>query len=166
VSLRLGGVAGQSSGEREALITNVEEGEIADAAFSELYYKRWPVETKYNQLKQKFELENFSGRLADNIKQDFYAMMTVSNMLSSGLREAHEKMPKGTTKKRRRHEYRANVNHAVGVLKDRLVGILITDDRLARKRIFKKTAFPSQSQIKLLREAARGTSPRCPGLVP
>jgi hypothetical protein len=33
-----------------------------------------------NQLKQKFEVENFSGRLADNIKQDFYAMMTVSNM--------------------------------------------------------------------------------------
>jgi hypothetical protein len=43
-------------------------------------------------VKQKFELGNFSGRLVDNIKQDFYAMMTVSNMLSSGLREANEKI--------------------------------------------------------------------------
>jgi hypothetical protein len=75
------------SGEREALITNLGKEEMDASVFSELYYKRWPIETKYNQLKQKFELENFSGRLADNIRQDFYAMMTVSNMLSSGLRE-------------------------------------------------------------------------------
>jgi hypothetical protein len=127
-----------ASGEREALLTNVEKEELDASAFPELYYKRWPIETKYNQLKQKFELENFSGRLADHIKQDFYAMMTVSNMLSSGLREANEKIPKGRTKKKRKYEYRANVNHAVGVLKDRLVGILITDDILTRKYLYRE----------------------------
>jgi IS4 transposase len=58
---------------------------MEDAAFSELYYKRWPVETKYKQLKQKFELENFIGRLADHIKQNFYVMMRVSNMLAACL---------------------------------------------------------------------------------
>jgi hypothetical protein len=127
-----------TSGEREALITNLEEREMAAAVFPELYYRRWPIETKYNQLKQKLELENFSGRLVDNIKQDFYAMMTVSNMLASSLREANEKIPKGRTKKRRRYEYRANVNHAVGVLKDRLIGILITDDSLTRKYLYRE----------------------------
>jgi hypothetical protein len=45
-------------------------------------------------VKQKFELENFGGRLAENIKQDFYAMMTVPDMLTSGLREANEKISK------------------------------------------------------------------------
>ncbi|MDR0411932.1 MAG: hypothetical protein LBH75_08185 [Treponema sp.] len=50
-------------------------------------------------------------------------MMIASNMSSSGLRATNEKMPNG---KQRRYEYRANVNHAVGVLKDRLIGILIT----------------------------------------
>jgi hypothetical protein len=63
---------------------------MEDAAFAELYYKRWPIETKYNQVKQKFELENFSGRLVDNIRQDVYAMMRVTNMLASSLREARE----------------------------------------------------------------------------
>jgi hypothetical protein len=126
-----------TSGEREALITNLEEGEMETAAFPELYYKRWPIETKYNQLKQKMELENFSGRLADNVKQDFYAMMTVSNMPANSLREANEKTAKGKTKKRR-YEYRADVNHAVGVLKDRLIGIPITDDRLARKYLYQE----------------------------
>jgi hypothetical protein len=46
------------------------------------------VERAYNRVKQKLELENFSGRLADNTKQDFYAMMTVSNMLASAQRKA------------------------------------------------------------------------------
>jgi hypothetical protein len=59
-----------------------------------LYYKRRPVETKYQELKEKQELENFSGRLVDNIKQDFYAMMTVSNMLARCLREANKKVQK------------------------------------------------------------------------
>jgi IS4 transposase len=44
----------------------VEEREIEVAAFAKLYYKRWPIETKYNRLKQKMELENFGGRLVDS----------------------------------------------------------------------------------------------------
>jgi IS4 transposase len=43
------------SGEREALITNLDEAEVEDAAFPALYYKRWSVETKYKQVKQKLE---------------------------------------------------------------------------------------------------------------
>jgi hypothetical protein len=40
--------------------------------------------------------------------------------------------------KKRRYEYRANVNHAVGVLKDRLIGILIMDDSLTRKYLYRE----------------------------
>jgi hypothetical protein len=50
-----------ASGEREALITNLEKGEMKVPTFLEMYYRRWPIETRHNQLKQKFELENFSG---------------------------------------------------------------------------------------------------------
>jgi hypothetical protein len=128
-----------ASGEREALITNLGEDEMEEDAFPELYYKRWPVETKYNQVKQKMVLENFSGRLVDNIKQDFYAMMTAPNMLASGLREANEKTPEGKTEKRK-YENRANVSHAVGALKDRLIGMLITDDGFARDCLYRELA--------------------------
>jgi hypothetical protein len=51
---------GISVEKREVLITNLEEREMA--MFPELYYKRRLIETKYNQMKQKFELENSSGR--------------------------------------------------------------------------------------------------------
>jgi hypothetical protein len=74
-------------------------------------------------------------------------MMTVSNMLSRALREANEKIPKGTRKKKRRYEYRANVNHSVGVLKDRLIGLLITDDRLARKYLYRELVSEIRRRI-------------------
>jgi hypothetical protein len=134
-------------GEREALITNLDKEEMEDRAFPELYYKRWPIETKYNQLKQKFELENFSGRLVDNIRQDFYAMMTVSNMLASCLREANGKIKKEQAPKGNRYEYHANVNHAVGMLKDRLIGILIADDRVVRKYLYRELVSDIKRRI-------------------
>ena len=55
----------------EILITNLSEAEMEYEAFGELYHKRWGIETKYQELKQKLETENFSGRLVDNVKQDF-----------------------------------------------------------------------------------------------
>jgi hypothetical protein len=140
-----------AGGGREALITNLDEGEMEDGAFPELYYKRWPIETKYNQLKQKFELENFSGRLVDNIRQDFYAMMTVSNMLASCLREANGKIKKEQAKKENRYEYRANVNHAIGVLKDRLIGVLITDDLTTRKYLYRELVSELKRRLVPLR---------------
>jgi hypothetical protein len=35
---------------------------MEEGVFAELHYKRQPVETQYNQVKQKFEVENFSFR--------------------------------------------------------------------------------------------------------
>jgi dsDNA-specific endonuclease/ATPase MutS2 len=43
------------NGEREALITNLDEAEVETSAFPGLYHKRRAVETKYKQVKQKLE---------------------------------------------------------------------------------------------------------------
>jgi IS4 transposase len=60
-----------STGETETLITNLAKTEIEYGALGELYHKRWGIETKYKELKQKLERENFCGRLVENVKQDF-----------------------------------------------------------------------------------------------
>jgi hypothetical protein len=119
-----------SSGEQELLITNLSD--IEYDAFGELYHKRWGIETKYKELKQKLETENFSGRLVDNVKQDFYAMMTVANMLASCVREANREAEKERKGRGNRYEYRVNVNHAIGVFKDCLIRVIIEDDRITR----------------------------------
>jgi hypothetical protein len=97
------------------------------------------VETKYNQARQKMELEGFSGRLADNVKQDFHAMTTAPDMPASGPREASEKTPKGKTGRRKR-ERRANASHAAGALNGRLAGTLITDDSFAGNHLYRELA--------------------------
>jgi len=122
-----------TSGELEILITNLGETEMEYGAFGELYYKRWGIETKYKELKQKLETENFSGRLVDNVKQDFYAMMTVANMAASCVREANRNAKKKRDGSGNLYEYQVNVNHAIGVFKDRLIRVIIEEDRIARR---------------------------------
>jgi hypothetical protein len=96
------------------------------------------------------------------------------NWTEGKLKERLERLEKKTEKYlREMEEYRANENHAAGVLKDRLVGILAADDRFVRKHLYGELAEeikrravpirpnrevrrkeylkkPSQSQIKLL----------------
>ena len=79
------------TGEEETLLTNLPASEMEYEAFAELYAKRWGIETKYGELKRKLETGNFSGRLVDNVTQDFFATMTVANMLASLVREADRK---------------------------------------------------------------------------
>jgi hypothetical protein len=121
------------NGEPEMLLTNLSETLMEYEVFGELYHKRWGIETKYKELKQKLETENFSGRLVDNVKQDFYAMMAVANMLASLVREANRKAKKKRAGQGNKYEYNVNVNHAVGVFKDRLIRVLIEEDRITRR---------------------------------
>jgi IS4 transposase len=47
------------SGEMETLISNLFELPVEE--FPALYFKRWPIETKYDVVKNKLALENFTG---------------------------------------------------------------------------------------------------------
>jgi hypothetical protein len=98
--------------ETETLISSLKDSRYRIKRFKELYFKRWPIETKYDEVKKKLEVENFSGILADNIRQDFYAAVTLGNIAGEG----------------NKWKYHVNVNHEIGVLKDRLILMLLEDD--------------------------------------
>ena len=51
--------------------------EIED--FKELYAKRWGIETYYDVLKNRLSLENFTGKTALAIRQDFHATIFLTN---------------------------------------------------------------------------------------
>ena len=73
LSVRLVKVA-LPTGETEILCTslmNQEQFPITD--FQELYHKRWTAEEAFKMLKSRIELENFSGKTAVAVRQDFYA---------------------------------------------------------------------------------------------
>jgi hypothetical protein len=55
------------SGEEEVLITNITDKRLGKKAFKKLYFRRWPIETKYGVIKEKLQVENFSSKLPDSI---------------------------------------------------------------------------------------------------
>lgn len=122
------------SGEIETLVTNL-PGRLNVKEMKELYGKRWGVETEYDEVKNKLALENFSGRTERTIRQDFYAAMFLSNMAALLYREAQEEAEAAREGKGNKYEYRVNVNHEIGVLKDRVVALLLEEDEGMKQRM-------------------------------
>lgn len=69
------------NGEIEILCTSLLDAKMFPAdIFKELYHYRWNEEEAYKLLKNRIEFEDFSGKTAVAVKQDFYAkvfMMTL-----------------------------------------------------------------------------------------
>ena len=123
-------------GEEETLITSLHEKKRGLKTFKRLYFKRWPIETKYDQVKNKLEIENFSGRLVDNIRQDFFAAMVITNLASDMIYEAQVEVEAEQKGKKNKYCYKINVNHAIGVLKDYLILTLCEEDGTKRSAMF------------------------------
>ena len=125
-----------SSGALETLITDIMDAGIGIQEFKGLYFMRWSIETEYDALKKKLEIENFSGRLVDNIRQDFYATMLLTNLAANFYEEAQEEVDKEQSGKKNKYRYQVNVNHEIGVLKDRLIKTLLEQDGKKRGEMF------------------------------
>ena len=68
--------------------------------FVNLYECRWKIEEGYKLLKARVELENFSGKTALAVKQDFFAkifMMSLSAILAFPIEERIKKEIKKET---------------------------------------------------------------------
>jgi hypothetical protein len=120
-------------GEDETLITDLTKKYNGVDTFKALYFYRWPIETKYDIIKKKLEIENFSGRLVDNIRQDFYATMVITNIMVDFINEAQERVEEDQNDKNNKYEYKINVNHTIGVIKDVLIQAVCEEDDKKRK---------------------------------
>lgn len=150
------------SGENETLITDLMDLDIGMSGFKALYFKRWPIETKYDEIKRKLEIENFSGRLADNIRRDFYATMVLTNLAADFYMEAREEVDEEQKGKGNKWRHQVNVNHEIGVLKDLLIKTMLEDDDKKRGEMFeeivsllKKRLIPIRPNRSLPRKTPR-----------
>ena len=122
------------SGEDEALITDIADKRMVIKAFKWLYFKRWPIETKYDEIKNKLEVENFSGRTVNAVMQDFFITMYMSNIVAIACREAQADVDKAREQKMNKYAYHVNVNHAIGTLKDRFILAMLETNPWLRGR--------------------------------
>lgn len=133
----------------EILVTNVFDKSFTVDDFKVLYFKRWGIEIKYDELKQRLQLENFDGVKEIAVRQDFYATIFLANMAALAKMQSDQIIQKKNEEKELKHQYKTNVNIMVSELKDELILIMMEKNEKKRKRRYNK----------LLQEIARNVIP-------
>jgi len=105
-------------GETEILLTSlIDEDMVSVDDLKELYGLRWGIETNINQLKHKVQLENFSGKSINSIRQDFYVKIWLLNIAAAFANPINEHLKQDDTKK---YTYQINLSNVLGLMKDGL----------------------------------------------
>lgn len=126
------------SGEEEILLTSLFNKELKIKDFEQLYFMRWGIETKYDDLKNKLQVENFTGTTQISIEQDFYASIYLSNMIELAKLENEEIIKEKHKDKGLKYEYKPNLNMLIGTLKDKFIMMLLEKSRRKRNKMFKE----------------------------
>ncbi len=151
------------SGETEALITDITDKRMGIGAFKALYFKRWPIETKYDEIKNKLAVENFSGRTINAVMQDFFITMYMSNVIATACWEAQSRVDEARALKDNKYDYHVNVNHVIGAFKDRFIlAVLEPSGRLRAKNVRRIIYLLTEHVVPSRpgRSAPRNPSPR------
>jgi Transposase DDE domain len=136
------------NGEYEVLVTSLtDQKKYPPKVFKDLYYVRWGIETFYGILKNRLNLENFSGLSPEAIRQDFYVTIFLSGAESILTLDAEDKLSKqkgGQPKK---------VNKAVSfnVIKERAFEIFYAKQS-ANKRLMQLTELFITSPTKMRKD--------------
>ena len=120
------------TGEEEYLITNLKEFSYEE--LFEIYGERWNIETLYNSLKNKLQIEKFTSSKEEIIKQDIYASVLVYNMVQTMRNEAKEDIEQ----KNYKHEMKINENISIGLFKNEMIYIMLEDDDKKRLKRYDK----------------------------
>ena len=126
------------SGEDELLLTNLPQEDFPTDTLPELYALRWGVETQYDTLKNRLQLENFSGRIWQYVLQDFYATMFLSNIVALARASANTIIATRDMRKTLKYPHTVSTNVLIGKLKHKLLRALATDNPRTRQRRLNK----------------------------
>jgi|ERR1700761_1758990 len=111
----------------EVLVTNLLDGhKYPYAEFKALYFKRWGIETRFGCFKNQLQMEAFSGQKVETILQDFYITVFLSNLQEIISKPANGQVQQSSSN--RKHQYQINRNAAIGLMKNRIIGLLLLND--------------------------------------
>lgn len=115
--------------------------------FKELYFKRWKIETYYDELKNKLKIEEFSGYTNQSILQDFYSTLFVSNIQTLIENEINEEVEKDIEIKSLKYQYKINTSLSYGFMKNRILELFFSKNDMNEiinelKELFKKHLIP------------------------
>jgi hypothetical protein len=124
------------TGEVETLLTNLSQKQLPIRKVGALYFKRWGIETGYDALKSKLQMENFSGKTKIAAEQDFYATVFLLNMAFAHASIADGEIADSDNGKRLKYPMKASLTRSISKLRDCFWDMLTEQDRQRRQAIF------------------------------
>ncbi len=109
----------------EVLLTNLSIDEASDNDIFWIYGKRWGIETKYLELKDRLEIDSFSGQSANTVLQDIYATLYISNLIAFVCAESDAIIDEKTAEKENKYQQKANRSFCIKKLRDRFIDICL-----------------------------------------
>jgi hypothetical protein len=133
-------------GSKEYLATNLFNKDITASMFKELYFKRWPVEMKYHELKSFLKLEEFNGATPTSVIQEFYINLLLANLASLIKNHVDDQIYAGANPANK-YRYQANRSFIIGQLKYCLIRYLCDQFEIIIFDNLISVAYKNRSQI-------------------
>lgn len=126
------------NGEKEVLCTSLtDEQTYLYEEFEQLYHYRWNEEEAYKLLKSRIELEDFSGKTARAVKQDFHAKVFLMTLCAAYAHPIEEKVIKEyQADQNRKYDQKINRTNALATTMDMLVPTFIRKEYSAALQAF------------------------------
>ncbi len=120
-------------GSSEYLVTNLTQSQMSTEIFSDLYLLRWGVESKYRELKNRLEIENFNNVMTVNIRQEFFVAMYLSN-LAAFIKSETDSMSAASAGSK--HDYQSNRSYILSRIKSCIIRLLWSSLSVCNKIIY------------------------------
>lgn len=150
------------TGETEILCTSLIDTEAyPHGQFKELYHFRWNEEEAYKLLKNRIELEDFSGKTATAVKQDFYAKIFLLTLSAAYAHPVEEKVKKEfKADENRKHNQKINRTSAISMTRDILIGLFFKQQYHKALKAFDDIVFNTREIIRPNRKNKRKHRPK------
>jgi len=150
------------TGETEILCTSLIDAEkYPHEEFKQLYHFRWNEEEAYKLLKSRVELEDFSGKTARAVKQDFHAktfLLTLCAIYAHPIEERVRAEYKAD--ENRKYDQKINRTNAISVTLDVLIPVFVRKQYDKALRSFDKIVSETREIIRPGRNIPRKKKPK------
>ena len=126
------------NGTTEYLLTNILDKNFTIEDFKELYNLRWGIETNYNTMKNRLNIENYTGKRKITIEQDIYSKFIKYNIFQYYKIYFNLLINRVKRQKGIKQEYKVNQAHLIRKLKKYLPIMILNPTKEIIRKYTKK----------------------------
>jgi len=131
--------------------------------FDALYHYRWNEEEAYKLLKCRAEVENFSGKTAISVKQDFYSKVFMMSLCAAYAFPIEEKVRQEyKADDNRKRDQKINRTNALAATQDILIGVFLKHQFKRALEAFDTLVEKTREIIRPDRKVVRSIKPKRP----